>query len=105
MNFREYVNEDRLDKLQMQMDRINKQLPMMKKMIEKNTKFKVVDMTPGDTSSDPGMDLYSDDSVSDDFSISIPQMGKMVLTNFDGRTFTTVKIGGINDIIEYLKKV
>ncbi len=100
MKLKQYMNEygDDLDKLQMQMDKINKQLPMMQKMIENHTKFKVIEVFQGGQESDPGLDLG-------EYSISIPKMGTAVLTHYDGHVFKTVKTGGINQIIDHLKKL
>ena len=100
------VNEmDDLDRLQMQMDAINKKLPMMKKMIEKNTSFKVKKIYQGGQESDPMIDLGDYDlQFIDQGNVSYPagvHREQVVLK----KNFRQVTTGSFVEILEYLKKI
>ena len=99
MKFRDYINEmDNLDMLQMKMDKINKKLPMMGKMIERATNFKVNKIYQGDLESDPGLDMG-------EYSISIPDEKHMVLTQYTKGKFIMKHTGDLLSMIDYLKKL
>jgi len=106
MKFGNYVNEiDDLDRLEMKMAAINKKLPMMKKMIEKNTSFKVKKIYQGGQEADPMIDLGEYDlQFIDQGNVSYPAGVHREQVSLK-KNYREVTTGSFIEILEYLKKI
>jgi len=95
MKFEDYVNEmDDLDRVEMSMAAINKKLPQMKKMIEKNTRLKVKKIHLGGQEADPMIDLG-------EYDIQFPDQKTAILK----KNFAMVKTGNFMDILRFLENL